>query len=59
VLIADVFLRHVEDADIKATVEIEEIRWISPAEPGEIIMASLTERHILPFYRRRKSRAAG
>lgn len=58
-VIADVFLLQVNGDDIHATAEIEEIRWISPAEPGEIIMASLTEHYILPFYRERESRAAG
>ncbi|MBW9053312.1 NUDIX hydrolase [Rhizobium mesosinicum] len=58
-VVAEVFLLHVKDADIKATAEIEEVRWISPSEPGEIIMAPLTERHILPFYRQRQSRVAG
>jgi len=55
IVIADVFLMHAQNPDIKATAEIEEVRWISPAEPGEIIMASLTERHILPFYRQRET----
>jgi mutator protein MutT len=59
VVIADVFLLHVHDDDIHATAEIEEVRWISPSEPGEIIMAPLTEHHILPFYRQRQSQAAG
>ena len=58
-VVAEVFLLHVTDAEIKATAEIEEVRWISPSEPGEIIMAPLTERHILPFYRQRQSRVGG
>jgi len=49
----------VKDNDIKATAEIEEVLWISPSEPGEIIMAPLTEHYILPFYRQRQSQAAG
>lgn len=55
IVIADVFLMHAQNHDIKATAEIEEVCWISPAEPGEIIMASLTEHHILPFYRQRET----
>ncbi len=58
-VVAEVFLLHVKDDDIQATAEIEEVRWISPSEPGEIIMARLTEHHILPFYRQRQSQTAG
>ena len=58
-VVAEVFLLHVKDSDIKATAEIEEVRWISPSEAGGIIMAPLTEHHILPFYRQRQSQAAG
>lgn len=58
-VVAEVFLLHVKDNDIKATAEIEEVLWISPSEPGEVIMAPLTEHHILPFYRQRQSRVAG
>lgn len=58
-VVADVFLLHVKDDDIKATAEIEEVCWVSPSEPGEIIMAPLTEYHILPFYRQQQSQAAG
>lgn len=58
-VIADVFLLHVRDDDIHATAEIEETRWISLAEPGEIIMAPLTEHHILPFFLQRESWLAG
>ena len=58
-VVAEVFLVHAKDADIKATAEIEEVRWISPSEATGIIMAPLTEHHILPFYRQRQSQAAG
>ena len=58
-VVAEVFLLHVKDAGIKATAEIEEVRWISPSEPAGIIMAPLTEHHILPFYRQRQSQATG
>ncbi len=50
IVIADVFLLRVDDADIQPTAEIEEIRWVPPDALGEIIMAPLTEDHILPFY---------
>lgn len=55
IVVADVFLLYVNDGAIGATAEIEEIRWISLAEPGDILMAPLTEHHILPFYRQRKA----
>ncbi len=51
-VVADVFRLHVSDAGIAATAEIEEIRWVSPQNPGNIIMAPLTEHHILPYHRR-------
>ncbi len=51
-VVADVFRLHVSDAGIAATAEIEEIRWVSPQNPGNIIIAPLTEHHILPYHRR-------
>lgn len=58
IVVADVFLLHVNDIAISATAEIEEIRWISLDDPGDIHMAPLTEHHILPFYRRREAPVA-
>lgn len=58
IVVADVFLLHVGDGAVSATAEIEEIRWISPMKPGDILMAPLTEHHILPFYRQRKAAMA-
>jgi len=58
IVVADVFLLYVNDASIGATAEIEEIRWISLDDPGDILMALLTEHHILPFYRRREAPVA-
>lgn len=58
-VVAEVFLLHVKDDEIKASGEIEEVCWISPSAPGEIVMAPLTQHHILPFYRQRQSPAAG
>ncbi|MBB6485967.1 NUDIX hydrolase [Rhizobium lusitanum] len=51
IVVADVFRLDVGDAAITAAAEIEEIRWISPAHPGTISMAPLTEHHILPLHR--------
>ena len=51
IVVADVFRLHVGDIAIAATAEIEEIRWVSPARPGDLPMAPLTEHHILPFHR--------
>ncbi|MBB3658389.1 hypothetical protein FHX15_003636 [Rhizobium sp. BK650] len=58
-MIADLSLLRVSGEDIAATTEIEEIRWIAPARQGNIIVAPLTEHHILPVYLRRANRAAG
>lgn len=37
------------DAAVKAAAEIEELRWIDPAEPGEIVLAPLTRDAFLPL----------
>jgi len=47
---ADVFLIESGDAHIASSAEIEELRWIDPKKPGDIVMAELTEHHILPAY---------
>lgn len=51
-VVADVFRLRVTDTRITATAEIEEVRWVSPQHPEDIIMAPLTEHHILPHHRR-------
>lgn len=51
IVVADVFRFEVGDIEIRATAEIEEIRWVSPLRPGNLPMAPLTEHHILPFHR--------
>lgn len=55
IVVADIFRLHVSDTAIAATAEIEEIRWVSPARPGDLPMAPLTEHHILPFHRQREA----
>lgn len=47
---ADVFLIDIGDTEIIKSAEIEELCWISPESPGDIVMAQLTEYHILPAY---------
>ncbi len=51
-VMADVFRLYIGGDDIRPTAEIEEIRWVSALDPGEIVMAPLTEHEILPAYRR-------
>jgi 8-oxo-dGTP diphosphatase len=34
---------------VKAAAEIEELRWIDPAAPGEIVLAPLTRDTFLPL----------
>ncbi|UVD58242.1 NUDIX domain-containing protein [Rhizobium sp. Pop5] len=51
VVVADIFQLHIDGHAVSAVAEIEEIRWVSPAEPGDILMAALTEHHILPLNR--------
>ncbi|SOC36941.1 ADP-ribose pyrophosphatase YjhB (NUDIX family) [Rhizobium subbaraonis] len=48
---AHVFLVRTQRTDFRPSAEIDEVRWISPFEPGPVAMASLTADHILPFYR--------
>lgn len=51
IVVADVFRLDIESRDIRSAGEIEEIRWISPIDPGDLTLAPLTENHILPSYR--------
>jgi 8-oxo-dGTP diphosphatase len=37
------------DVPVAATAEIEELAWIEPAEPGEIVLAPLTRDRFLPL----------
>ncbi len=48
---AHVFVVRTQRTDFRPSGEIEEVRWISPFDPGPVEMASLTADHILPFYR--------
>ncbi|NVP55682.1 NUDIX hydrolase [Mycoplana rhizolycopersici] len=50
-VLAHVFLVRTQRTDFRPSGEIEEVRWISPFDPGPVAMASLTADHILPFYR--------
>lgn len=52
---ADVFLIDIRDAEITQYAEIEELRWICPESPGDIVMAQLTEQHILPAYLQKRT----
>ncbi|MNR70401.1 hypothetical protein D3C72_08780 [compost metagenome] len=52
---ADVFLIESGDAHIARSAEIEELRWIDPKKPGDIVMAELTEHHILPAYLQKRA----
>lgn len=44
--------------DIQSTptpqAEIEETRWVDPAEPGQLELAALSRHHILPAYLRNR-----
>lgn len=48
IVFADVFRIDLDDRDITAEAEIEDIRWISPSSPGDIILAPLTAEWIFP-----------
>lgn len=49
IVVAEVFRLAVAD-ELEPQAEIEEIRWIDPADPGPLEMAALTRDHILPAY---------
>lgn len=38
--------------EVSPAAELEEIRWIDPAAPGELPLAQLTRDHVLPLARR-------
>jgi len=49
-VVADVYLlRH--DGEVAPQAEIEEVRWVDTAEPGDIELAVLTGELIFPAYR--------
>jgi 8-oxo-dGTP diphosphatase len=52
---ADVFVIDIGDTHIASSSEIEELRWINPEKPGDILMAQLTEHHILPAYLQKRA----
>ena len=50
-VVAEVFRLEIGDRHIRPAAEIEQIAWISPRDPGDILMAPLTGHQILPAYR--------
>lgn len=42
------------DGEASPQAEIEELRWIDPAEPGDLRLAELSRNHILPAWRARR-----
>ncbi len=52
---ADIFLIDIGDVEIAKSAEIEELCWISPESPGDIVMAQLTEYRILPTYLQKRA----
>jgi len=50
IVVAEIYLVHTSAA-VEPQAEIEEIRWIDPAAPGEIELAPLTGAFILPAWR--------
>ena len=54
---AELFLISMEDPEIVAGGEIEEIVWVAPGSPGSLPMAPLTADHILPFWQRWRTTA--
>lgn len=53
---AEVFIVAI-DGQPRAAAEIEELAWIDPQEPGDLNVAPLSRRHILPAFLARSSAA--
>ncbi len=51
-VVAEVYVLHVR-GNVAPQAEIEELRWIDPAAPGDIRLAVLTRDEILPAWLRR------
>ncbi|CAM5765501.1 DNA mismatch repair protein MutT [Labrys miyagiensis] len=49
---AEIFRMEIGTDDVTPAAEIEEVRWVSIAEPGTITMAPLTGHQLLPALRR-------
>lgn len=49
---AVVFVVRSSLTEVFPAAEIEDVRWVSPSDPGSIQMAPLTEHHILPAFMR-------
>ncbi len=50
-VVAEMFLlRLVADQHIKAAAEIAEVVWVDPGAPGDLVLAPLTARQILPHW---------
>jgi 8-oxo-dGTP diphosphatase len=47
-VVADVFRVEFDGEDLVAAAEIEEFRWISPREPGDLVLAPLSADRIFP-----------
>lgn len=51
--IVDADLFHVEvSASVTAAAEIEELAWVDPLSPGDLVLAPLTRDHVLQLSRR-------
>lgn len=48
---AEIFRMEIGTDDVTPAAEIEEVRWVSIAEPGTITMAPLTGHQLLPALR--------
>nr|WP_314426825.1 NUDIX domain-containing protein [uncultured Erwinia sp.] len=48
-LVADIFRIHNVSGDLKPAAEIEEVRWVPPAEFDSLMLAPLTAKQIIPL----------
>lgn len=57
-VLAEVFSLTVDATGPEAAAEIAELRWVDPHEPGDIDLAPLSSRALLPILRRTDPRSA-
>lgn len=48
-LVADIFRIHNVSGDLQPAAEIEEVRWVPPAEFDSLMLAPLTAKQIIPL----------
>ncbi|WP_353115282.1 NUDIX domain-containing protein [Microbacterium sp.] len=48
-VVATAFAMTAEPEDVQVQAELAELRWLAPSERGEVLLAPLSEEHLLPI----------